>query len=141
MSDHVDVVAAEREFEFEVTKGNQIKEDMVMMLQPFTDMEGQLSAAPLCLSILGQICLVATGRDFSLTDSKDSMAKFQHLTHPDSFRASLCQISNEGYLAFLEADRVMDVIRLSTHQVSVLIYNTQKYSDVLYFVCSSRSQA
>ncbi len=30
---------------------------------------------------------------------------------------SLCQVSNEGYLAFAEADKAMDIIRLSTYQV------------------------
>jgi hypothetical protein len=35
----------------------QANEDMVMMMQPFNNMTAELSAAPLCVSILGQVTL------------------------------------------------------------------------------------
>ncbi len=44
-----------RGFANQVTKGDQAKEDMVMMLKPFDNMSAQLGAAPLCVSILGQV--------------------------------------------------------------------------------------
>ncbi len=57
MSDNVNLAAAVHDFEHEVTKGDQAKEEMVMMMQPFNNMSAQLSAAPLCISILGQVCV------------------------------------------------------------------------------------
>ena len=55
MSDNQDLKKATNDFEVAVTKGDQAKEDMVMMLQPFNNMSAQLGAAPLCISILGQV--------------------------------------------------------------------------------------
>ena len=55
MSDNQDPKKATIDFEVAVTKGDQAKEDMVMMLQPFNNMSAQLGAAPLCISILGQV--------------------------------------------------------------------------------------
>ena len=46
------------------------------------------------------------------------LLSFQHLTHPGSFRASLCQVSHEGYQAFQCADLAMEGIRLQTARVS-----------------------
>jgi hypothetical protein len=55
MSDNFNVARATQEFDQAVTKGDQDKEDMVMMFQPFNNMSAQLSAAPLCIGILGQV--------------------------------------------------------------------------------------
>jgi hypothetical protein len=55
MSDFRNVALASQEFDKQMTKGDQDKEDMVMMLQPFNNMSAQLSAAPLCINILGQV--------------------------------------------------------------------------------------
>ncbi len=55
MGDFSNKALATHNFDQEVTKGDQDKEDMVMMLQPFNNMSAQLSAAPLCISILGQV--------------------------------------------------------------------------------------
>ena len=55
--------------------------------------------------------LLIFSRDFSL---KIPNAKFQYLKHPESFRASLRQIGNEGSKAFQEAHSAMLNISLST---------------------------
>ena len=55
MANTLDVRKATHDFEIAVTKGDQAKEDMVMMLQPFNNMSAQLGAAPICISILGQV--------------------------------------------------------------------------------------
>jgi hypothetical protein len=52
MSDNSNVA---QEFARQMTNGDQDKEDMVMMLEPFNKMSSQLSAAPLCIGILGQV--------------------------------------------------------------------------------------
>ena len=55
MSDKTDIVRATQDFEIAMTKGDQAKDDLVMMLEPFNNMSAQLGAAPLCISILGQV--------------------------------------------------------------------------------------
>ena len=51
-------------FEYEVSK--KCKDDTVMMLTPFTKMESQLSAAPLCLSIMSHINILSTSKQYYL---------------------------------------------------------------------------
>ena len=70
-----------------------------------------LTAAPLSIAILGQVQLVAGQRDFSLAPPPNG---FKCIKYPDSFRANLVHLSNEGYNAFLQAHTNMDQIRLST---------------------------
>jgi hypothetical protein len=53
-----------RGFANEMTKGNQAKDDMVMMLEPFNNMSAQLGAAPLCISILGQVCVSSCSHEY-----------------------------------------------------------------------------
>ena len=52
-------MAEEEEFNREVSKGSTA--DFLNIATPFSEMESQLSAAPLCLAILGQVNLIATG--------------------------------------------------------------------------------
>ncbi len=70
-----------------------------------------LKAAPLSIAILGQLQLAAGQRDFSLTPPPNG---FKCIKYPDSFRANVVHLSNEGYNAFLQAHTNMDQIRLST---------------------------
>ena len=93
--------------------GSKEKDDFALAVEPME----LLSAGPTSVNILGTLCLLATGPDFSLKP-ENSEFKFDLLKTPESFRASLCQISNEGYWAFLEADTQMDKIRMLTDQVS-----------------------
>ena len=72
---------------------------------------------PSSVNILGHLCLIATGPDFPLLEAGSDF-KFDRLRSPESYRASLCQISNEGYWAFLEADTQMEKIRMMTEQVA-----------------------
>ena len=107
----------------EFYSGNKEKDDFALAVEPME----LLSAAPLSINILGHLCLVATGKDFPLVD-KTSDFKFSRLKTPESFRASLCQISNEGYWAFLEADTQMDCIRMQTETVYLLMNGIQNLS-------------
>ncbi|PIL29443.1 hypothetical protein GSI_08385 [Ganoderma sinense ZZ0214-1] len=55
-----------------------------------------LVPAPMAVSILGQLTIVATATDFKLVEPK---AGFQHVRYPDSFRATIMQLVNSGALA------------------------------------------
>ncbi|TBU23615.1 hypothetical protein BD311DRAFT_768173 [Dichomitus squalens] len=55
-----------------------------------------LLPAPMAVSILGQLTLVATATDFKLVKPADG---FKHVRYPDSFRATITQLVNSGALA------------------------------------------
>ena len=52
-----------------VMKGDAPKQDMDLMMQPFNQLESRLGHAPMCINILGQLCLIATQKDFSLKET------------------------------------------------------------------------
>ncbi len=82
-----------------------------------------LTAAPLSIAILGEVLLVAGQKDFSLTPPPKG---FEYIKYPDSFRANLVLLSNEGYNAFLQAHTNMDQIRLTTGIEIFLIFTVGK---------------
>ena len=92
------------------------KDDFLQMMQPFDNMASQLGSAPLSINILGQLCLVATEKDFDLR-VEGAENNFDHLKYPESFRASLCQVSQAGYDAFMKGDSCMEKIKLRSAQV------------------------
>nr|VWO97729.1 Non-specific serine/threonine protein kinase (EC [Ganoderma boninense] len=55
-----------------------------------------LLPAPMAVSVLGQLTLVATTTDFKLVRPTDG---FKHVRYPDSFRATITQLVNSGALA------------------------------------------
>ncbi|KAI0699639.1 hypothetical protein C8T65DRAFT_709898 [Cerioporus squamosus] len=55
-----------------------------------------LVPAPMAVSILGQLTLVATATDFKLVQPTEG---FKHVRYPDSFRATIMQLVNSGCLA------------------------------------------
>ena len=73
-----------------------------------------LRAAPLSISILGNLTLLASKKDFSIVKEGQT---FKHLKHPESFRACLTQTSNMGHQAFMGADEGMTSICLLTEQI------------------------
>ena len=100
----------------EITKIMDPKDCYVDQLQPFDNMASHLGCAPYSISILGHLCLIATGKDFDLRVEGIDRT-FEYLNYPESFRASLCQVTNVGYDAFLKADSSMQRIKLRTFQV------------------------
>ncbi|KAK3093244.1 hypothetical protein FSP39_013117 [Pinctada imbricata] len=94
-----------------VNKGSDKKEDMVLLLSPDTNWARFLTPAPLAISLLGELVLISSDVDFSLTKNEPE-GGFKFLRHPSSFRTCLVQISNEGWSAFNLAHTNMDQIRL-----------------------------
>ena len=70
---------------------------------------------PLGLSYLGQLNLIGTCKDFPLMQNEQK--PFSILRHPESFRASLTQVSNLGVDAFLKAHSGMEAISMKTKLV------------------------
>ena len=121
----------------EIAKGDDKREEALILLSENSSWEHMLLPAPYSIAILGQLILISAGRDFSLEkiswkDAGDKSVTqhgasrtftLKHLKYPKSFRACLVQISNSGWNAFNSAHSNMDQIRLR----SELIPNTVKH--------------
>lgn len=92
------------------TREAEVERETLVMA--FVPVQTQLSPAPLCLQVLGQLCLISTRGDFPLRNAPRPGSR---LKHPESFRACLNQISEEGYSAFMEADAAMNRIKVLKH--------------------------
>ncbi|CAF2962652.1 unnamed protein product [Rotaria sp. Silwood2] len=60
---------------------------------------------------MGQLIVISTKIDFSLKESIGDY-KFKYIRHPESYRATLIQISNDAWEAFLKAHSSMNTIQL-----------------------------
>ncbi|KAJ3364351.1 hypothetical protein GGF31_009037 [Allomyces arbusculus] len=94
-----------------LSKPSQRARDNALSLAVDTPWEDYLSPAPMCIAILGQLQLVATKRDFSIRDSAP-IGGFQKIKFPDSFRACLVQVTNDGWRAFNTAHTKMNQVKL-----------------------------
>ncbi|KAJ3365378.1 hypothetical protein GGF31_008563 [Allomyces arbusculus] len=94
-----------------LSKPTQRARDNALVLAVDTPWEDYLSPAPMCISILGQLQLVATKSDFNIKNSAP-LGGFKHVKYPDSFRACLVQVTNSGWRAFNMAHTNMNQIKL-----------------------------
>jgi hypothetical protein len=105
-------------FEKSASYGNSIKEDNAIMKPPFSQLKASMKAAPLCLSILGNLNLISTIRDINLVkDTGSAVPNYEHLPAPDSLRSSLSTLSNAAFWAFNTAHDAMHEINLQTEKV------------------------
>jgi hypothetical protein len=109
-----------------INKGADKKEELRMKLASYANWDQFLSPAPLTIAILGHLMLVSASGDFSLQD-KENPIVFKHLMYPNSFRACLVQISNEGWKAFNLAHTNMDQIRLHSSNVDTHVRTAVKF--------------
>ena len=80
------------------------------------EMVTNLLAAAQSIELLGQLQLVSASIDFSLLkDGETSNCKY--LKFPDSFRASLLQITHAGWDAFQKAEVNMERISLNSKRI------------------------
>ncbi|CAC5380916.1 unnamed protein product [Mytilus coruscus] len=91
----------------------QAKEIAETEIAPNSNWDSLLTSTPTSIALFGHLMLIATESDFTLLENapKDG---FKYLKYPNSFRASLVQLSNMGWDAFNEAHLNMDSIRLHT---------------------------
>ncbi|KAJ7888868.1 hypothetical protein B0H14DRAFT_3429842 [Mycena olivaceomarginata] len=101
-----------------VNEGHQINQDDWMTLWCSTNWGALLQPAPLSISLLGAILILASSTaDFSLIDDVPEGApeyKWQYATRPESFKACLEQMAGDGSKAFETAQAQMEIINNST---------------------------
>jgi len=109
--------AIETLVDHEATKAGGAKEDTWIMLSSSQDLNSQLACAPFAISVLSTVNLVAAeGKDFELVEKED-IPKFDHLKFPNSFRATISDVSNKACNSFIQADSSMHRIWLTMKQV------------------------
>ncbi|CAF2752566.1 unnamed protein product [Rotaria sp. Silwood2] len=82
--------------------------------------EDCMITAPATINLLGQVMVVASRVDVSF-DHYSPNRVYQYIKYPKSFRATLLQISNDGYRAFLGAHTSMNKIQLYMQQIPLNI--------------------
>lgn len=100
-------------------------QDAKMMMEIDTPWEQFLMPAPTVIALLGGLTVLSGKVDFSLNE-RPPAAGFKYVRHPDSFRASLVQVSNDGWSAFHNAHRNMDTIQLNMQQIPVHVKTAMK---------------
>ncbi|XP_050776517.1 uncharacterized protein LOC127032921 [Gopherus flavomarginatus] len=103
--------------ELSVSKAKDVRKETELRMKSYANWEEFLMPAPISIAILGQLVFISAGQgDFSINKNppKDG---FKHIKYPESFRACLCQVSNQGWAAFNTAHVNMDQIRLLSKSV------------------------
>jgi len=83
---------------------------------------------------------ISAKRDFSLKDAEDPKFPFKYMRNKDSFKASLVQVSNDGWEAFACAHKNMYVRILVLNRVShpsledSRDWNRGETKDIMYFL-------
>ena len=85
--------------------GDDKNETALLMMSASMNWAEFLTPAPLSIALLGQLMLVAGEKDFSLEKQRPEKG-FKFIEHPESFRACLVQVSNNGWGAFNKAHKV-----------------------------------
>lgn len=80
-------------------------------IETYTGLTSLLTSPPQAIALMGHLLLIATGNDFTLK-TKSFKKQFEYLKYPESFRASLVQLTNIGWDAFNEAHINMDSMKL-----------------------------
>ncbi|CAF1193411.1 unnamed protein product [Adineta steineri] len=92
--------------------------DTQVLAQPVIEenWEELLVAGPLAINYIGNLMILASKCDFSLTSSSPSHV-YEHIKYPNSFRMTLAQIASEIYNAFMNAHTTIERIQSSTKQI------------------------
>ena len=109
-----------------ICKGDDKRNDIMMLMNKEASWDQFLTPAPYAIAILGELILISADTDFSLED-KPPKDGFQLLRYPNSFRASLVQVSHSGWEAFNEAHTSMDQIKLHSANVDTHVKNAVKF--------------
>ena len=109
-----------------ISKREDVKRDIRLIATTNVNWQNFLEPAPMAIILLGQLNLIATKQDFSLNHNPPKEG-YKCIKYPDSFRATLCQVSNGGFWAFNEAHKNMDMIKLLSGNVLSHISTVIKY--------------
>ncbi|XP_059841406.1 uncharacterized protein LOC132402555 isoform X2 [Hypanus sabinus] len=98
------------------SRAEEVRRDSQLLMQPYANWEEFLVPAPTAVAILGELIALSSASDFPL-NRHNPERQYQHLRYPESFRACLAQLSNQGWKTFNLAHKNMDQIRLHSQSV------------------------
>ncbi|KAJ7930928.1 hypothetical protein B0H13DRAFT_2309235 [Mycena leptocephala] len=108
-----------------VSTGKAVNQDAWMTQWCSTNWGDLLQPAPLSISLLGSILIIASSTDdFSLNSKAPPGCppfKWNHALHPDSFKSCLQQMVGDGYTAFETAHKNMEIINNNANQMPEVI--------------------
>lgn len=104
-----------------------IKQGTKELINQYNNWGKLLAPAPVAIGILGQLILMANHRVDFPVNREDPEKVFKYIKYPESFRATLLQISQQGYVAFLKAYNNMNAIRLHSSTVPGDIKDVVRY--------------
>ncbi|CAF1181434.1 unnamed protein product [Didymodactylos carnosus] len=87
--------------------------------------EDLVVAGPVAVNYVGHLMVLASKRDFPF-EPNNSNYSYQYIRYPQSFRATLVQLSSEMYNTFLNAHNSMDRIQLNMEQIPRHVNTTVK---------------
>uniref|UniRef100_A0A4W3GPJ1 Uncharacterized LOC103191511 n=1 Tax=Callorhinchus milii TaxID=7868 RepID=A0A4W3GPJ1_CALMI len=96
-----------------LSKAENVRKDTAMMMQPYANWEEFLMPGPTAIAILGELIFISAADDFPINKNNPDKT-YEFIKYPESFRACLMQVSNQGWMAFNKAHKNMDQIRLES---------------------------
>ena len=93
-----------------LTRSADLKDDALLMMEPYNNREEKIMPAPYAISILGQLIVISSMSNFRLATAQDG---FNYINW-SYFRESLRQVSTEGYRIFQMARDEMACIKFET---------------------------
>ncbi|CAF4070886.1 unnamed protein product, partial [Rotaria sordida] len=73
-------------------------------------------AGPITVNYIGNLMVLSSKKDFAFTSPTDNYV-YQYIKYPNSFSATLVQVANQIYNAFINAHNNMDRIQLNMQQI------------------------
>jgi hypothetical protein len=106
---------------------SQDDSDDQMMEQATIDKEWEalVVSGPLSINYLASLLVISSQKDFSFVRPTPDFI-YRYIRYPNSFRATLTQLSGEMYQTFLDAHTSMNQIQLSMQQIPRNIHTTLK---------------
>ncbi|XP_039213034.1 uncharacterized protein LOC120314232 isoform X1 [Crotalus tigris] len=100
-----------------ISKAEEVRKETELMMKPHANWEEYLMPRPISIALLGELACIAAGQgDFAINLAPPE-GGYKYMRYPDSFQASLMQVSNSGWHAFSIAHKNMDGIRLLSMSV------------------------
>ncbi|XP_039609861.1 uncharacterized protein LOC120529791 [Polypterus senegalus] len=99
-----------------ISKAEGVRQETALLMKPYANWEEFLMPGPLSIAILGELVFISSKDDFSI-NKNPPIGGFKYIRNSDSFRACLMQVTNNGWVAFNEAHKNMDQIRLHSGNV------------------------
>ncbi|XP_078533291.1 uncharacterized protein LOC144819189 [Lissotriton helveticus] len=95
-----------------VRTAKDVMRDAAVMMTPIAKLEEFLVAAPRSIAIIAELAKLSSAQEDFPINLQPPTGGFKYMKYPQSFAASLMQVSNAAWSAFNTANKNMDQIRL-----------------------------